>query len=419
MSSGDRGLETEGLSDREVLEGFLIDNPDFERLELLLGEFNLFEALGVTRQELRHSDFLGFLLDPRANHGLSDSFLTLFLRKAVRGSDPADLPFSAIDVTLWDLADTEIRREWHDIDLLIVNRANKFVIVIENKIGSGEHSDQLSRYIKVAAHEFPGWSVAGIYLTPDGQSPSDESYIPCSYGLVNEAIQALLLSRTAAMGEEVQAAVRHYSQLLQRHVVSESEIAELCQRIYRKHRKALDLIYEHRPDKAALIHDILVRHLGGRASVRLDHSSKGYIRFIPTEWDLPQLKGGTGWTSSGRILLFEFKNEQRGTVLQLELGPGPKPTREAIFQRAMDSPLLSPSSKGLNLKWNAIYPGRIVLTAATIEALDEEELETRLTEFWESFEADELPKFVEELLPVIQSLPVPEEAVRRKMESNP
>jgi len=72
---------------------------------------------------------------------------------------------------------------------------------------------------------------------------------------------------------------------------------------------------------------------------------------------------------------------------------------------------LSPGSKSLNKKWNAITPGRVVLTAATIEELDEEELASRLTEFWESFEAEELPKFVEELLPVIQSLPVPEEAV--------
>jgi len=51
------------VTGREALEDFLIENPDLERLEIMLGEFNLFEALGVVRQELRHSDFLGFLLD--------------------------------------------------------------------------------------------------------------------------------------------------------------------------------------------------------------------------------------------------------------------------------------------------------------------------------------------------------------------
>jgi len=73
--------DTDFSGDIAALERFLIGNLDLERLETLLGQFNLFEAVGVTRQELRHSDFLGFLLDPRAAHGLGDRFLTLFLRK--------------------------------------------------------------------------------------------------------------------------------------------------------------------------------------------------------------------------------------------------------------------------------------------------------------------------------------------------
>ena len=109
-------MTSDNVPDHEVLEAFLIDNPDLEKLEILLAEFNLFEAVGVVRQELRHSDFLAFLLDPRQPHGLGDSFLSIFLRKVVQSSDLTGLPFSAIDVTLWDLADTEVRREWKNID---------------------------------------------------------------------------------------------------------------------------------------------------------------------------------------------------------------------------------------------------------------------------------------------------------------
>lgn len=47
--------------ERALLEAFVVDNHDLERLEALLAEFNIFEAV---RQELRHSDFLAFLLDP-------------------------------------------------------------------------------------------------------------------------------------------------------------------------------------------------------------------------------------------------------------------------------------------------------------------------------------------------------------------
>jgi hypothetical protein len=49
--------------DLKALEAFVVDNPDLERLEALLDQFNIFEAIGVVRQELRHSDLLAFLLD--------------------------------------------------------------------------------------------------------------------------------------------------------------------------------------------------------------------------------------------------------------------------------------------------------------------------------------------------------------------
>jgi hypothetical protein len=34
-----------------------MDYPELERLEILLGEINVFEALGAVRHELRHSGF--------------------------------------------------------------------------------------------------------------------------------------------------------------------------------------------------------------------------------------------------------------------------------------------------------------------------------------------------------------------------
>ncbi|HEU5368889.1 MAG TPA: PD-(D/E)XK nuclease family protein [Ktedonobacterales bacterium] len=60
---------------RKALEALVVDNPDLERLEALLERFNIFEAIGAVRQEVRHSDFLAFLLTPQQNHGLGDAFL--------------------------------------------------------------------------------------------------------------------------------------------------------------------------------------------------------------------------------------------------------------------------------------------------------------------------------------------------------
>src|ERR1017187_3900529 len=68
---------------RKILESFVVDNPELAQLEDLLSEFNMFEAIGATRQELRHSDFLRFLLDPRERHGLRDYFLKTLFKKVL------------------------------------------------------------------------------------------------------------------------------------------------------------------------------------------------------------------------------------------------------------------------------------------------------------------------------------------------
>ena len=60
------------IDDIETLKSFIDDNEDLERLESILDRFNIFESLGLVRQEIRHSAFLRWLLDPSETHGLGD-----------------------------------------------------------------------------------------------------------------------------------------------------------------------------------------------------------------------------------------------------------------------------------------------------------------------------------------------------------
>ena len=289
--------------------------------------------------------------------------------------------------------------------LCLLNNQLGLVIIIENKIGSSEHSNQLRRYLDVVLKDFPGWRVAGVYLTPGGDAPSEDAFVPCSYDLVHEAIQTLLDGRTTVMGEDVRAAVRHYSQLLQRHVMSDSEIAVLCQRIYRRHQRALDLIYEHRPDRAAVAQEIVLGMLQAEEAIELDHCTKSYVRFLPVSWDFPPLRLGS-WTSTGRMLLFEFRSDYRGIVLQLHLGPGPDEIRKALFGTALRSSVFKPTSKNLNKKWNALSEARIVVGASELEELEEEALGARISEIWKTFLANDWGPMVDELEPVLNLLAV-------------
>jgi cellobiose-specific phosphotransferase system component IIB len=100
----------------------------------------------MVRQEIRHSSFLAFLLNPSASHRMGDIFLKTFLKRLLVEANNATV--SPIEVDIADLADTEVRREWRNIDILLVSPTSQIVCAIENKVDSGEHSDQLQRYRK-------------------------------------------------------------------------------------------------------------------------------------------------------------------------------------------------------------------------------------------------------------------------------
>ena len=108
---------------RELLETFVVDNTDLERLESLVTQFNIFEAVGAVRQELRHSDILAYLLSPQQNHGLRDVFAKKFLQKVVSAADGLHTPVTPIDLDTWNLDQLEVSREWQNIDILLKGRS--------------------------------------------------------------------------------------------------------------------------------------------------------------------------------------------------------------------------------------------------------------------------------------------------------
>ena len=306
---------------RTLLERFVVDNSELEQLEGMLSPFNVFEAIGATRQELRHSDFLSFLLDPTENHGLKDYFLkTLFKKVLLRSVGPE---IGAIDIDVADLSAAEVERERFQIDVLVHSERAKMVFAIENKIDSGEHDNQLERYGQSVETAFPGYRRVLIYLTPDGEEPSDPNHwIAMSYGTLMEAVQSVLAGQKRSLAPPVVIALEHYAALIGRHIVTDSEIAKLCQQIYRKHKDALELIFEHRPDMQLEMKTVLENEVAEHPGYTLDHCTKGYVRFRPTVWDNdPRQKAGEGWTPTRRAVLFEILNGPDFLRLKLVIGP--------------------------------------------------------------------------------------------------
>lgn len=390
MLDSKSGAEVE----ERLLEELIVGNADLEELKTALAEFNLFEAIGITRQELRHSNFLGFLLSPQENHGIGDAFVTRLLQKAIQSGAGEQQPVSAIDLDLWSLDDLTVLREWQNIDILLLSGVHRLAIIIENKIGSHEHSDQLARYYGTVSAQYPDWKIIGLYLTPEGGQPSDPRYIGCSYGLVSATISDVLSRHSSPLAPGVSLLLEHYNQLLQRHVVSENKIADLCRRIYQGHKPALDLIYEHRPDRDAAVRDLLDELIARRrADLIAEYSTKKYIRFAVKDWDVPALQGGSGWVPSGCMLLFEFENDGDSLRLKLTVGPGPASIREKIVEiaRVSGSPF-EPPGRTIRPQWQPLYILSIY-TSKTAGGRSFEELKPRIDEAWEQFLRDDLPRF--------------------------
>ncbi|HEY3283321.1 MAG TPA: PD-(D/E)XK nuclease family protein, partial [Armatimonadota bacterium] len=319
---GDDSQPVQHELDRQALEDLVTDAEALGRLEHRLNRLNIFEAAGMVRQELRHSDFLAFLLDPLRQHGLGDLFATRLLQKVLIQNRDRGLPVSPIDLDVWSLDGAFVLREWSNIDLLLVDKAHRLAVIIENKVDSLERPGQLAKYLRTVGAHYPDCDVVPIFLTPDGTLPAildeqadpglahaSESYIAVGYRLVVDVVEEILWERSSSIGADLNLLLAHYAELLRIHLVGESDIDSLCQTIYQKHRRALDLIYERRPDRQALIHPLLEGLVQQASGLEVDHSTKTIIRFVPTEWRVPALLKGDGtWTPSGMMLLFWFEN---------------------------------------------------------------------------------------------------------------
>lgn len=386
-------------ADRHALEALVIDNSDLERLEALLEQFNIFEALGMVRQELRHSEFLAFLCNPVAPHGLGDLVVKQLLQRVLIAGRARALPISLFDLDVWDFEHLRVRREWQNIDIVLLDERHRLVVIIENKIDSGEHSGQLQRYWEIAHTHYPGWRIVGLYLTPAGDLPSDMHFFPLGYATICAVLEDLVGRRASTLGGDVQTLITHYTQMLRRYIVGDSEIALLCQRLYTRHRRAFDLINQQivaRTERRRVLIDRLIRQ---RADFAIEPGGGGgrFTRFIPTAWDTNALRGGKGWTRSQRILLFEFVNTADSLSLALCLGPGPVERRQPLYTLAeANQPPFQNIHQSLQPKFNWLY-ARHILTSEQIGESSDAFLEQEIRQHWERFLSEDFPAIDEHL----------------------
>ena len=283
----------------------LVNDQDFDKLELGLNKPNIFEILRISKTEIRHSNFLSWLLNPKSSHGLGDVFLKRFLRE-IFSSDKV-FNIDQIEVNKLDLSNVQIRREWKNIDLLII--FDDIVICIENKIYSKEHSNQLERYKNIVEKEFPKQRKSFVYLTPLG-IPSEnepETYVFISYQSIVDSIDRIIDIYEDSMINSVKNYINDYSTILKREIMGNDKLTKLSNRIYENHKEILDFIYDRKPDKYDDINIFLMDVIKDNGFLN-GSESKRYVRFTTEKIKELTYYNKTvknGWRY-GETFLFEF-----------------------------------------------------------------------------------------------------------------
>lgn len=390
----------------EELEKLIFDNPDLENLESIIDQFNIFSSLGIINQEIRHSNFLAWLLNPSETHNLSDYFLNLFLKSAIKNNQTGFSDLSVFDIDSFDLTEARVLREWESIDVLVVDDINEFVCVIENKIDSQEHSNQLTKYKKKINQQFQSYKKIFIYLTIHGiETETEPDFISISHREVALMIETLLARKESQINDDVSLFIRHYLEMLKRYIMEESDVQQLCEKIYKRHKKALDLIYKYKPDIYSVVQEILEELIDENEALIKDHCTRASIRFWPKELDFfPPVS--TNWTKSKRPLLFEVLNYEGRVILFLIIGPADDnpELRELIYEQIKEmSPFKRPFKK-MTAKWTTVYRYELA-KIPTLEAKKERSEQKSLLEAkFNHFLSHDLPEFLKILLPLKEEL---------------
>ena len=361
---------------------FLLKNEDFDKLDLGLKNPNIFQILKISKNEIRHSNFLSWLLDPEGSHKLGDIFLKRFLREVFSSDKFFDI--DQVDVEGMDLSKVEVLREWKNIDVLII--LSDVVVCIENKVYSKEHSNQLKRYKEIIENQFPKHKKTYVYLNPDGDSSESETeqFQPISYDFIVESLERIVSVFGESMNPNVKNYIKDYTTTIKREIMGTDQLTELSKKIYQNHKELFDFIFEHKPDIVDNLSLIMKDELNKRGWL-LGSENKYYIRFLtePIK-DLVYYNTDTKnrWNKR-ESFLFEIQIQPSTNKLIFKTVISPSDSKYNV-ERLQDILLeIDGFRKPYGQKWLVNYDKKEKFIYDDVETNSEEELRKSINEFYD------------------------------------
>jgi hypothetical protein len=220
--------------------------PDIEQLSIILRRFNPFKVLKIDDVEIRHSNMLVWLMSPHESHGFRDRFFKDYIIKVLNSSENEsrdDIDENIHSIILSEFNNVTVLREQNKIDILCICHINKLVVLIENKVKSGEHSDQLNRYLGHITNQYSGYRIIPILLSIEGVAPTSVKYLASSYKQVIETIDHLLSVYKDNLTSSIRDFICHYKNIVEEKTMTDPNLLNIAKKIYKENKEAIDLIY--------------------------------------------------------------------------------------------------------------------------------------------------------------------------------
>ena len=208
----------------------LFEDVDYQKIREKLNSPNIFTCLDNASYEIRHSNFIAWLLNPGETHNQKDYFLRQFL-SAIGEPPPSEGEHF------------DVRRERWKIDIVISTQAR--VLAIENKIFAKDSVGQLAKYRAIIARKFPDKRARLIYWTLDRESPIDGTEDAHWYRFSHrEFNQILMLTLKNLKDQRVAFYVEDYIDAVSLTLLGNTSFSEDAKKLVAKHKGVLKKIFE-------------------------------------------------------------------------------------------------------------------------------------------------------------------------------
>ena len=238
---------------QQQLLSLIEDSKEFSILHNHFNRFNPFKVLQVDNYEIRHSNVLAWLLDPKGNHDLGSFFINKILAKTF--VNPANFEdedkisnYDVLELSRKKFFDLTVHKEYltqkgKRIDIVAVSDHHKVAMIIENKYWSSESEGQLEAYINDVRDTYSGYQIIPIYLTLQNDEPTHEDYLMLGYEDILSILKNYFDMKADYMQADIRSFLVYYADVLENQLFQNEEMVDNSLIVYRNHKDAVDLLY--------------------------------------------------------------------------------------------------------------------------------------------------------------------------------